>query len=669
MMKAHPVLRLIAAAVLFWPHQQMLKIVAGFELVYVVSKNNRQFIDQINANTFEPDEVHHSGCYPPHNIAITRHTTGSYSVHVGHNITGIDSNLQVTSQGPAGDLGFCNLVHWKDGDVHIRCRNATGAPLDRPFAVQVIKAPPAEPQEEGAEKLAFAWIHDSSEENSSLPLDHPSWPPAYSYGLVEDVVHGNPVRVGIGQYQVKVGGKLNPTKNAAVFVSVDDEGGSSDTPVPPGYCNIHSWLQGGTEEDELLLNSSSNEDDVSEGVLNIACYDPYGFPIDSSVSLLIVSRHMEGVNFVWNLDQNTEGGNSAFGEVVRIESGRYAVKLGLDFSYWNDFAQVSAYGSDARCFATGWVDYSSRSIEVNCYDLQGNSVDSEFIVASLNGAQAVASKKSSSRCHHVDSPTTTVPDRTRQDAKKDRQRDIRSIPVGFAVPALIMGIIFCCFKAGSARVGSSQRRAENGDPLRDNHQPHNRGLRNDIKTTLANTTMTVKTADLVMEETNIEHAQELDIEVSSSSSSSDEEREEEASDQTIMVGRDLESSQCDPRDLYSASQRSANLGYNMLRIPGQPKEINSASKKARSIATIEEADKKVRGESRLVPSMCAICLSSYRVQEQVCWSQNSQCPHAFHLKCLERMARYALNNAVGDSGRCLHCPLCRQNFTSEDDCS
>jgi hypothetical protein len=57
---------------------------------------------------------------------------------------------------------------------------------------------------------------------------------------------------------------------------------------------------------------------------------------------------------------------------------------------------------------------------------------------------------------------------------------------------------------------------------------------------------------------------------------------------------------------------------------------------------------------RLVPNLCAICLSNYEVGETIVWSSNPSCEHAFHSSCIERWL-------LKQRGRPL-CPCCRRDF-------
>lgn len=59
-------------------------------------------------------------------------------------------------------------------------------------------------------------------------------------------------------------------------------------------------------------------------------------------------------------------------------------------------------------------------------------------------------------------------------------------------------------------------------------------------------------------------------------------------------------------------------------------------------------------QCRLVPNLCAICLSNYEFGESIVWSSNPACEHAFHEPCMERWL-------LKQRGRPL-CPCCRRDF-------
>jgi hypothetical protein len=78
---------------------------------------------------------------------------------------------------------------------------------------------------------------------------------------------------------------------------------------------------------------------------------------------------------------------------------------------------------------------------------------------------------------------------------------------------------------------------------------------------------------------------------------------------------------------------------------------------------------------RQVLTTCAICLDLYKVKDEVCWSPNPSCSHAFHKDCIFDWFLLAnkrnRNNNEDDLSRSLEdsirgapmtCPCCRHNF-------
>mmetsp|Transcript_9958 Transcript_9958/g.18698 ORF Transcript_9958/g.18698 Transcript_9958/m.18698 type:complete len:276 (-) Transcript_9958:70-897(-) len=56
------------------------------------------------------------------------------------------------------------------------------------------------------------------------------------------------------------------------------------------------------------------------------------------------------------------------------------------------------------------------------------------------------------------------------------------------------------------------------------------------------------------------------------------------------------------------------------------------------------------------PKSCSICMSRYKEGDEICWSRNEKCYHAFHLTC---MLEWLLKHN--------DCPLCRRNYLRTDE--
>ena len=56
------------------------------------------------------------------------------------------------------------------------------------------------------------------------------------------------------------------------------------------------------------------------------------------------------------------------------------------------------------------------------------------------------------------------------------------------------------------------------------------------------------------------------------------------------------------------------------------------------------------------PTSCPICLEPYREGDDICWSQNENCAHAYHLDCI---LDWLMNSD--------ECPLCRADYLKVED--
>ena len=55
------------------------------------------------------------------------------------------------------------------------------------------------------------------------------------------------------------------------------------------------------------------------------------------------------------------------------------------------------------------------------------------------------------------------------------------------------------------------------------------------------------------------------------------------------------------------------------------------------------------------PKECPICLDTYSIGDDIAWSKNEKCHHAFHLDCI---MSWLMEND--------ECPMCRRDYLSED---
>jgi hypothetical protein len=70
-------------------------------------------------------------------------------------------------------------------------------------------------------------------------------------------------------------------------------------------------------------------------------------------------------------------------------------------------------------------------------------------------------------------------------------------------------------------------------------------------------------------------------------------------------------------------------------------------------------------QQRTIQSGCAICLDPYEVGDDIVWSSNEQCRHAFHQECvLDYFLHLHQYDKEEDIAATLSgpCPCCRQSF-------
>jgi RING-like zinc finger len=72
----------------------------------------------------------------------------------------------------------------------------------------------------------------------------------------------------------------------------------------------------------------------------------------------------------------------------------------------------------------------------------------------------------------------------------------------------------------------------------------------------------------------------------------------------------------------------------------------------------QETNQDRRCRQRLVPSQCAICLSSMARGENVTWSSNPNCQHVFHYRCVQIGSGAAVSRASAAQQRVRHHLLC-----------
>lgn len=113
------------------------------------------------------------------------------------------------------------------------------------------------------------------------------------------------------------------------------------------------------------------------------------------------------------------------------------------------------------------------------------------------------------------------------------------------------------------------------------------------------------------------------------------------------------------------NRSSENYTHMLIPCPGIKIDDNSSDNKK------NQTNFK---DSREVPIFCAVCLSEYELDEEVCWSSNPNCTHVFHKECMlewlvalgrrrSKMKRFP--NTPSEKRLLnyeLECPCCRQDF-------
>lgn len=79
------------------------------------------------------------------------------------------------------------------------------------------------------------------------------------------------------------------------------------------------------------------------------------------------------------------------------------------------------------------------------------------------------------------------------------------------------------------------------------------------------------------------------------------------------------------------------------------------------LASLRQSQKALSTRSSLYsPKSCPICLEEYKCGDEISWSNNHKCPHAFHLDCI---LDWLMEND--------DCPLCRGEYlvdAAEENC-
>ena len=178
----------------------------------------------------------------------------------------------------------------------------------------------------------------------------------------------------------------------------------------------------------------------------------------------------------------------------------------------------------------------------------------------------------------------------------------------------------------------------------------------DFKALLTKTTMQLESTDLIKKDT--------------SQSITGDFQEMSTIDDSVMYDVELgKGAQSEKQLENSKSERQLEIRYpNSCRGSSHRSSNHQQSWMAENMVLQLPKDG-VNGD-RVVPSMCAICLSTYRKGETVSWSASPQCSHAYHTSCIVQYAETEDRRrmeALGDDtdkklDASVACPLCRNPF-------
>ena len=71
----------------------------------------------------------------------------------------------------------------------------------------------------------------------------------------------------------------------------------------------------------------------------------------------------------------------------------------------------------------------------------------------------------------------------------------------------------------------------------------------------------------------------------------------------------------------------------------------------RELGNITVSQRQISSSSLYSPKTCQICIEKYKSGDDIAWSKNEDCFHAYHLECIED---WLMSND--------DCPMCRRNY-------
>jgi hypothetical protein len=269
------------------------------------------------------------------------------------------TSCQVQSWGPSGD----------DQLVHVRCFNDAGTAVNSQFTVAYTNV---EDSEDGV--LGYAWA------NNSAATLHTPYVPTSTYQANSAGGTNTVTRVSTGVYSVHMPGLGNPSSS---HVQVTPYGSTAARCVTPGWgYNAAGNAQDATVRCYSMAGAPVNTRftvtiAAQTNILGLGnCCDPAGIP---SAYALVFTPVVNGEFDIW---QPREFATFPFGAPVgnRLGVGAYTVNWYPYVPHDRGNVQVTAYsGTAVNCKVVFWSN--AGGIRVQCYDTDGDPVDSTFTLA------------------------------------------------------------------------------------------------------------------------------------------------------------------------------------------------------------------------------------------------------------------------------------------------
>lgn len=123
---------------------------------------------------------------------------------------------------------------------------------------------------------------------------------------------------------------------------------------------------------------------------------------------------------------------------------------------------------------------------------------------------------------------------------------------------------------------------------------------------------------------------------------------------------DIELGDASEHDQDQLETKSTN---NSRRISFLSRSSRSSSWLDDGINYVLQLPSNVLNGDRVVTAGCAICLGSFKPGEQVSWSPNPTCPHAYHTQCIVPYAGTSVSKKkTNGDDHSVACPMCRETF-------